>query len=124
VNIPKVIRAALGVLVVFILASVVYNWYGDFKTAAPKTPVAAKVVVGVVPPASVAATVTGVGIARIDGVNFRTRPAFNAKLIRGLKKNERVAVLAKEGQWYQVKDSKGKIGWVSASGDYVILQSK
>ena len=122
-NIPRIIRGALGIVVVFIIASVVYNWYGEFK-AGPKTPAVAPVAGSVAPPSSVVATVTGVGIARIDGVNFRTSPAFNAKLIRGLKKNERVTILSKEGQWYQIKDSKGKIGWVSASGDYVILQPK
>jgi hypothetical protein len=123
VNIPKIIRGALGVVVVLIIASVVYNWYGDFKTA-PSAPVADRVADKVRPPSSVATTITGIGVAKIEGVNFRTKPAFNAKVIRALKKNEKVTVLAKEGQWYQVKDSQGKVGWVSASGNYVILQSK
>jgi hypothetical protein len=123
VNIPKIIRGVLGVVGVLIIAGVVYNWYGDFKTA-PKVPAAEPVAANVGQPASVTTTVTGVGIAKIEGVNFRAKPAFNAKVIRALKKNEKVTVLAKEGQWYQVRDSKGTVGWVSATGNYVILQSK
>ena len=66
----------------------------------------------------------GVAVVKIDGVNFRTKPSSSAKLIRGLKKGEKVTVLLKDGQWYKVKDSKGKTGWVTANGDYVVLEGQ
>jgi N-acetylmuramoyl-L-alanine amidase len=125
VNTGKIIRAALGVFVVFVLAIVVYNWYSDYKTAPPGPSFPATLTGSTPQPqSSVAATVTGVGYARIDGVNFRTKPASNAELIRGLKKNEKVTVVSKEGQWYKVKDSKGTVGWVTATGNYIVIKPK
>ncbi len=121
-NIGKIIQAVIGVLVVLVLAIVVYGWYGDFKSAPPA---AAPSAVGTSTPPSVISTGSVViGIAKIEGVNFRVKPASNAKLIRGLHKNEKVTILAKDGQWYKVKDSRGRLGWVTANGDYVVVQSR
>jgi len=116
----KIIRAAVGVVVIMVLGFVVMNWWNDYKSAAATKNVAAVVAATTATPAP-AAAVTGVGVAQIDGVNFRTKPSSSAKLIRGLKKGEKVTVLLKEGSWYKVKDSKGKTGWVTANGDYVVL---
>jgi len=33
INWSKLIKAALGLIVVLVLATMVYNWYGDFKAA-------------------------------------------------------------------------------------------
>ena len=30
----------------------------------------------------------------------------------------------KDGQWYQVRDAKGKVGWITANADYVFAQAK
>jgi len=119
----KIIRAAIGVAVIIVLGFVVMNWWNDYKSAAA-TRKAAAVVAATTPTSTPAAAVTGVGVARIAGVNFRTKPSSSAKLIRGLKKGEKVTVLLKEGSWYKVKDSKGKTGWVTANGDYVVLTEK
>jgi uncharacterized protein YgiM (DUF1202 family) len=121
VSVAKIVRAAIGLAIVVILGFVVMGWWNDFKSA-PPTP-AASPTVSTTPTSTVSTTtVTGIGIARIDGVNFRTKPASNAKLIRGLKKGEKVTILLKDGAWYKVKDSKNKTGWVTANGDYVTLQ--
>jgi SH3-like domain-containing protein len=124
VNLAKVIRAVVGVVVVVALGIVVMNYYNDFKAARASAPAMPSLLGTTQTTASASATTTlGVGVARIDGVNFRVKPASSAKLIRGLKKGEKVTVLLKDGQWYQVKDSKGKIGWVTSNADYVALEA-
>lgn len=121
-NIGKIIRAGLGILVVFVLAVVVFNWYNDFRTAPPTS--ASSAPVGSTG-ASATTSVAGMyGVAKSDGVNFRVKPASNAKLIRGLKKGEKVTIITKDGQWYNVKDTKGIVGWITANGDYVAVVRK
>ena len=125
INWGKLVKAVLGIVVVLVLASVVYNWWGDFKSAS--VTVAGTTTQTVNPGGSQIATGsagTTYGLIRIDGVNFRVSPNSTSKLIRGLKKGDKVVVLAKEGQWYKAKDTKGKTGWVTASSDYVALQEK
>ena len=127
INWWKLVKAGIGVIVVLVLALVVFNWYGDFKTAS-LTAAASKPTTQTVDANASGITTGSAGttyaVARIDGVNFRVKPTSSAKLIRGLKKGETVTVLAKEGQWYQVKDKKGKTGWVTSSSDYVQLKAK
>jgi uncharacterized protein YgiM (DUF1202 family) len=123
INWGRLVKAVLGIIMVLIVASVVYNWWGDYKSASVAAVGATTQTVN--PDGSQIATGTSgttYGIIRIDGVNFRQSPATNAKLIHGLKKGDKVLVLAKEGQWYKVKDTKGKTGWVTASTDYVALR--
>jgi uncharacterized protein YgiM (DUF1202 family) len=123
VKVWKVVRAIIGIVIVIALGVVVKNWYDDFKSASSIAAYSQSKTDSSTASATATATVTlGVGVAKIEGVNFRVKPATSAKLIRGLKKGEQVTVILKDGQWYQVKDSKGKIGWVTASSDYVSLK--
>ena len=125
INWGKLVKAALGIIMVLIVASVVYNWWGDYRSASLAAVVStAQTVKPTGSQIATSAAGTTYGVIRIDGVNFRVSPASNAKLIRGLKRGDRVVVLDKQGQWYKVKDNKGKTGWVTASSDYVALQAK
>jgi uncharacterized protein YgiM (DUF1202 family) len=124
VSVGKVVRAALGVVVVVVLGFVVLNWWNDYKsapTSSPSAPVAAPAAGTSTVPTE---TVGGVAVVKIDGVNFRTKPSSSAKLIRGLKKGESVTVILKDGGWYKIEDSRGKTGWVTANGDYVVLEGQ
>jgi uncharacterized protein YgiM (DUF1202 family) len=123
VSLAKVLRAALGIAIVVAVGLVVMHFWDEFKSAPVSSPATSAATSGE-PSTPSTATVTGVAVIKIDGVNFRTQPASNAKLIRGLKKDEKVTVLLKDGQWYKVKDSKGTTGWVTANGDYVVLQGQ
>lgn len=123
-SVMKIVRAGLGVVVVVALGFVVMNWWSDFKSASTNGNPSTSAPVQGSPSTVPTETVTGIGVAKIDGVNFRTKPSSTAKLIRGLKKGEKVTILLKDGQWYQVKDSKGKTGWVTANADYVAIQGK
>lgn len=122
-SVAKIARAAVGVAIVAILGFVVLDWWGDYNSANSKPPVA-PVATSTDTSGTPTVAVLGVGVTKIDGVNFRVKPASSAKLIRGLKKGEQVTVLLKEGQWYKVEDSAGKTGWVTANADYVELQKQ
>jgi len=99
------------------------NWWSDYQSAAksmPSTPTATPGAPATVP----SSTVSGVGVVKISGVNFRTKPSSSAKLIRGLKEGEKVTIILKDGQWFKIEDAKGKTGWVTATGGYVVLEEQ
>lgn len=55
-------------------------------------------------------------------VSFRTSPSTSAARIRYLQKGEQVSVLAQPNSaWYQVKDSKGQVGYVSSQSQYITV---
>jgi uncharacterized protein YgiM (DUF1202 family) len=119
----KIIRAVAGIIVVAALGLVVLNWWSDFKTAAVPAATTQSQTAGV---GSLDSTTTSgtVGLVKTSGLNFRTKPSSAATLIRGLKKGDKLQILSKDGTWYQVKDAKGRVGWVTASSDYIVLQTK
>lgn len=56
----------------------------------------------------------------ISGVNMRKSPSTSASVIRTLKKGEDITILDKVNKyWYQIKDSNGKVGYISTSSKYV-----
>jgi cell wall-associated NlpC family hydrolase len=58
------------------------------------------------------------------GVNLRTTPSNSSSVVRMLEKGEKVSVLAKSGSyWLKIKDSKGKIGYISSSSKYTVKVS-
>ncbi|MBN1336768.1 MAG: SH3 domain-containing protein [Deltaproteobacteria bacterium] len=48
-----------------------------------------------------------------DGVSLRREPEGEAERLATLARNERLELLAKRGQWYEVKTSRGVQGWVA-----------
>jgi peptidoglycan DL-endopeptidase CwlO len=58
-------------------------------------------------------------------VNFRESPSTSGKQIRYLKAGEELEVLSRyNSYWLKVKDSKGKVGYVSDSEKYVSMFTK
>ncbi|CAM3439877.1 SH3 domain-containing protein [Marinicrinis lubricantis] len=56
----------------------------------------------------------------VRGVNFRTSPSTDASKIRMLQTGERVQVIDEvNNYWIKIKDSNGKIGYVSSSSKYI-----
>lgn len=119
VNVWKVVRAIVGIGVLVMLLTVVYNYWGEYKVAQlaprPDTTAAAE---------TTTSTVIGIGIVKTGDVNFRTKPDSASKLIRVLKKGEKLTILSKEAGWYHAKDAKGVVGWATANTDYVTFKSK
>ncbi|MBD2867943.1 C40 family peptidase [Paenibacillus arenilitoris] len=54
------------------------------------------------------------------GVNMRTSPSTSAKVVRTLKRGEKVTIVEKaNAYWYKITDSTGKTGYISTSSKYV-----
>lgn len=53
------------------------------------------------------------------GVNLRTAPSTSSNILRTLPKGEKISVLETSGSaWFKVKDSRGKVGYISSSSKY------
>jgi len=121
----KMLRGAVGLLVVGILFLVVMNWWGDFKTAKSAIP-SREATSTVSSPATgtskAVKSASSTVVVLIDGLNFRVNPAADAKAIRGLSKGDKLTFVAKKDNWYQVKDAKNAVGWVTADSQYTRLE--
>ena len=124
----RFLKAIAGVAVVAILLLVVSNWWGDYRRAASDSGSSSAtqtvdatrgVSASSTSPASATATT---GVVLIDGLNFRKKPETGATTIRGLKRGEKVTILVTNGDWYQVKDAKGVVGWIAAKSQYVRVE--
>jgi len=66
-----------------------------------------------------AAAVDNSQVKVIWGVNLRTSPTSSAKVVRMVAKGETVTVLQKSGSdWYKIKDSANRTGYISSSSKY------
>jgi len=122
----RFIKGTLGVVVVLVLLVMVSNWWGDYKREAARQPekTATSTVESTKTSGASKATTASVVVVLIDGLNFRKKPAADAATIRGLKKGEKLALVSKAADWYQVKDSKGTVGYVAAKPQYVRVEQK
>ncbi|WP_028545759.1 C40 family peptidase [Paenibacillus taiwanensis] len=56
----------------------------------------------------------------IASVNMREKASTSGKIIRMVKKGEKVTILSKpNSSWYQVRDEKGNAGYLSTSSKYI-----
>lgn len=132
----KTIKAAAGVVVLFIILATVLNFLGDFRSAgktdapgstessataestkAAEDPAKEGSEGGSSSPEPSIGTVTVV----VDGLNFRVTASRDADLIRGLDAGEKLTLLAEEDGWLKVKDKGGKVGYVSSSTQYTTI---
>ncbi|WP_017690228.1 SH3 domain-containing C40 family peptidase [Paenibacillus sp. PAMC 26794] len=66
-----------------------------------------------------AAAVDNSQVKVIWGVNLRTTPSSSAKIVRTVAKGETVTVLQQSGSdWYKIKDSANRTGYISSSSKY------
>ncbi|MEO2260786.1 SH3 domain-containing C40 family peptidase [Paenibacillus amylolyticus] len=66
-----------------------------------------------------AAAVNNSQVKVIWGVNLRTTPSPSAKIVRMVAKGETVTVLQQSGSdWYKIKDSANRTGYISSSSKY------
>ena len=97
---------------VLIAVSVFFGLAGC-KTAAPPPPPVPVV------PAAEAKPTPPQEYVRVTGsrLNVREQPATSAAAVARVKKGERLAVLGRDGEWFQVRLADGATGWVH--GKYV-----
>ena len=122
----RLVKGILGVIVVVILFITVSNWWGDYKREAARQPgkVSTSTVESTKTSGASNASTASVVVVLIDGLNFRKKPAADAATIRGLKKSEKLTLVSTTADWYQVKDSKGTVGYVAAKPQYVRVGQK
>jgi len=120
----RFLKAIAGLVVVLIILVTVMNWWGDYRKAA--STLASKPTTSTAEGSSDSATGTpvtqGTAVVLIEGLNFRKAPDTTSVTIRGLKKGEKLLVIASKPDWYQVKDSKKTVGWIAAKSQYVKIE--
>jgi len=99
---------------VLIAVSVFFGLAGCKTAAPPPPPVPIPVV-----PAVEAKPTPPQEYVRVTGsrLNVREQPATSAAAVARVKKGERLAVLGRDGEWFQVRLADGATGWVH--GKYV-----
>jgi len=131
-TVMTVLRAIVGLIVLFVLLLVVMGWWREYKDAPTKdsgaatttqtpSPAAAEEGSGgsaTEPPSGGSGGESETLVVLVDGLNLRVEPQSDAKAVRGLNKGERLVLVKKDGKWYQVKTSKGDAGWISSNPGY------
>jgi len=114
----KVVRALLGLLILLVLLFTVNGWWAEYKHAQPKaggestsTADATQTAAPEVPGAAV--------LILTDGLQFREKPDATGARIRGLKKGETFVLVSEAGDYLQIRDASGKVGWVNNNKQYV-----
>ncbi len=120
----RFLKAIAGLVIVLILLVTVMNWWGDYRKAASS--LASNPTTSTPDSSSKGTTGTpvtqGTAVVLIEGLNFRKAPDVTSETIRGLKKGEKLVVVASKPDWYQVKDSKNTVGWIAAKSQYVKIE--
>ncbi|MFU8890182.1 MAG: SH3 domain-containing protein [Anaerosomatales bacterium] len=132
-DVGRIARAALGVVVLLALVFLVNTWWGDFRRGEPpavvgettttpggdaETPEEPADDADGEEPAASEATV----VVLIEGLNFRREPSREGELIRGLSRGTRLEYLETNDGWHHVRDDDGVEGYVSASEQYTEVQ--
>lgn len=140
-ELSKPMRALLGLVAIALLFFVVLGFWNQFRSASRRVAVvespargasinasstpksaktsSAKTTKAAEQPASGQKFV----VIQIQGLNFRETPAPDANPIRGLDAGEKLILVAKEGNWYKVRDAQGIEGYVSANDQYTRLET-
>ena len=129
-NMRQVGKTMAGLTILIVLVIVVAGWWGDYRAASRRA----------APQSAQEATETPQGggtteetsqpepadssgeqtllLIQVDGLNFREKASGTSKAFRGLKKGEKVILIAEEGDWYKVQDADGQVGYVTAKASY------
>lgn len=135
----RILKGAAALAVLAVLSLIVWNWYGDFKSAPKNSAETSTTVepsstpssdkkgsgggsVGQAQPSQPAGSQPTAIVTLIDGVNFRPKPDATAKAVRGLNKGEVLTLISKQGDWYHVTTSDGADGYVTANPQYTAVQ--
>lgn len=126
-------KAALALAILIVVAFFVFNWYTDYRDAKERREAPASETTtgsvnatggasGEATPGTPAVKSIGAVTVLIDGLNFRTEPNKDSKLIRGLSKGEKLVLIRTEADWHHVQDTQGVRGWISASPQYTEIK--
>jgi uncharacterized protein YgiM (DUF1202 family) len=126
-SVGKLVRGVLGIVVVVALVFVVKGWYDQYKVAQARTASVSQESTSsadstaVVP---VQGQQQGVTVLAA-GIALSSQPATSSPAIRVLKKGEQLLLVGVTGNnWYQLRDSAGRFGYVpNSTGIKVVKQA-
>jgi len=110
----RALKAIAGIAVLVVLVVIVNSWMGQYRIAAQR---AAKETTSTVE-ATATATATSTPVAQVvpllvvRDVPLRTAPASKAKVVRMLKKGEKLTVVSSQLPWIRVRDVAGRTGYL------------
>lgn len=113
-GLKRALKAIAGIAVLVVLVVIVNSWMGQYRIAAQRA--AKETTTTVEATATAAATSTPVAqvvpllVAR--DVPLRTAPASGAKVVRMLKKGEKLTVVSSQLPWIRVRDVAGRTGYL------------
>jgi hypothetical protein len=113
-GLSKALRAVAGVVVLVALVVTVNSWLGQYKIASKKraTAEASATATGTVE-ATGTTMVRGATFVVVSDVPIRATPDAAGKPVRTAKKGDRLFVVGLAPQnWLQVKDTKGRLGYL------------
>lgn len=121
----KWVRAAIALVVLGVLVFTVRGWWTEYQSA----PRASTETSATAEPAADTDSTEDTGadadpaaktvrVVLTEGLNFREEPDATGKAIRGLKKGEKVTVVKKSGDWFQVTTVEGETGWITDNASY------
>lgn len=141
-GLERILRAAAAVAVLVVILVLVLNWWGDYRGSDSSD-------VQEDTGASIEATETpegedsgggegsateeestdestdepslGTVVVLVNGLNFRAEPSGSAELLDGFADGVELDYLATENGWFKVRDSKGRVGYVSAQEQFARL---
>jgi len=132
-SLTKWLKAAVALIVLVFLLYTVRGWWTEYK-AAPRTGITTGTVEPTTTPAAEKPAESSpaddgtaqpdVLIVTTDGLNFRVDPDATAKNLRGLKEGEKLTVVKKNGDWYQVKTATGETGWITDNPSYTRIEKQ
>jgi SH3-like domain-containing protein len=112
----RALKAIAGIAILVVLVVIVNSWMGQYRIAAQRVAKEATSTVEATSTATATSTPTPVAqvvpllVAR--DVPLRTAPASKAKVVRMLKKGEKLTVVSSQLPWIRVRDGAGRSGYV------------
>lgn len=110
----RALKAIAGIAVLVVLVVIVNSWTGQYRIAAERaakeTSSTAETTTTVA--ATATAVVKAVPLAVVRDVPLRTAADPGSKVVRMLKKGEKLTVLGSQLPWIKVQDSGGRTGYL------------
>lgn len=128
-NAVKALRAVAGLALLVVLIAVVSGWWKDYREAPsdaqkPSTSSQGSDKPAETSPADKATAETDTLVVLVDGLNLRIAPQSDAKNVRGLNQGEKLVLLKKDGDWYEVETAEGDTGWISSDSSYTRVEKR
>jgi hypothetical protein len=123
-GLSKVIRAVVGVVVLFTLLVLVNGWYGEYKKASHVSQAPSRETSASPNSTQVVAVAGGTKVIVLtEGVVLRATPASDGVTVRALKKGENLILVGTAGSWLQLREpANGKLGFVANDAQSVKVQ--